>query len=223
VSNGPEARATREEEVAFLIIEAVLGVDIRLADAGGGNKTPDGAWVYPGANARPAIVEVTSPPDTKLMRTWAEAKRAGTSQSESGSAPARWNELAEVCMEILREPWALENIEKLTSHPAEERHLFLSAAATGSRTTSTGCPTPTKRTPLSMWPTWYSPTESRMSGSAAEHAEVKTPTSLRFGWRGSTRGPGGSVTWSRSMSELFQLPTRASSMTRSCLAGANRR
>jgi len=125
VSNGPEARATREEEVAFLIIEAVLGVDIRLADAGGGNKTPDGAWVYPGANARPAIVEVTSPPDTKLMRTWAEAKRAGTSQSESGSAPARWNELAEVCMEILREPWALENIEKLTSHPAEERHLFL--------------------------------------------------------------------------------------------------
>lgn len=40
-------RARREEEIAFLCMEQVLGVDIKLADAGGGDKRPDGIWAIP--------------------------------------------------------------------------------------------------------------------------------------------------------------------------------
>lgn len=126
-SNLPGKRAQREEEIAFLVIEKVLGVDIKLADAGTGNKMPDGCWRYPGDQERRGIVEVTSLPDKELMATWAQAKRTGEAQSESGSVPLRWNELAQVCTELLEEEWAQENIDKLVAQPADERHLFLFA------------------------------------------------------------------------------------------------
>jgi hypothetical protein len=127
MSNLAGAKARREEEIAFLVMEQVLGVDIRLADAGAGNKKPDGSWVCPGDQERRGIVEVTSPPDTRLMSAWARAKRAGGSQSESGAIPLRWNELAQVCAELLAEEWARENVAKLLAEPADERHLFLFA------------------------------------------------------------------------------------------------
>lgn len=47
MSNSAGAKASREEEIAFLAMEQVLGVDIRLADAGGGSKMPDGSWDGP--------------------------------------------------------------------------------------------------------------------------------------------------------------------------------
>lgn len=79
--------ARREEETAFLCVEQVLGVDIKLADAGGGDKRPDGIWVYPGGSARRGIVEVTSPPAEETMKAWAAAKREGKRLSESGCIP----------------------------------------------------------------------------------------------------------------------------------------
>lgn len=127
MSNLSDASASREEEIAFLVMEQVLGVDIKLADAGAGNKMPDGSWIYSGDQERRAIVEVTSPPDRHLMATWARAKRAGEAQFESGSIPVRWKELAQVCTELLAEDWARENVAKLVAQPANERHLFLFA------------------------------------------------------------------------------------------------
>lgn len=106
-------------------MEDVLRVEIYLADAGGGNKQPDGAWTYPGG--RRGIVEITSPPATNLLKEHAAAKREGRPQSESGSVDTRFGELAEVCAEMLAEDWAKENIEKLIAQPADERHLFLFA------------------------------------------------------------------------------------------------
>ena len=44
VSNSAGAKASREQEIAFLIMEDVLGVDIHLADTGAGNKKLDGSW-----------------------------------------------------------------------------------------------------------------------------------------------------------------------------------
>ena len=85
MSNAASAQATREEELAFLVMEEILGVDIRLADAGAGNKMPDGTWVYPDGQGRRGIVEITSPPAAVLMKEWAAAKREGRPQSESGS------------------------------------------------------------------------------------------------------------------------------------------
>jgi len=125
MSNAAGAKASREEEIAFLIMEDVLGVDIRLADAGAGNQKPDGAWVSTDARGRRGIVEITSPPDKELLKEWARAKRDGEPQSESGSVPLRLNELDQVCTELLAEEWALENIAKLRAEPADERHLFL--------------------------------------------------------------------------------------------------
>jgi hypothetical protein len=125
VSNTAGAKARREEEIAFLVMEDVLGVEIHLADAGAGNKKPDGAWVYPDQNGRRGIVEVTSPPDNHLVKKWAQAKRDGEPQSESGSIPLRWNELDQLCMDLLATDWAQENITKLLYEPADERHLFL--------------------------------------------------------------------------------------------------
>lgn len=125
MSNPLEKGARREEEIAFLLMEQVLGVDIKLADAGTGNKMPDGSWLYPGDQERRGLVEVTSPPDKELMSKWARAKRAGEAQTESGSVPLRLHELAEVCQELLEEEWARDNIAKLVAQPAEERHLFL--------------------------------------------------------------------------------------------------
>ncbi|MBI4898911.1 MAG: hypothetical protein HY829_00335 [Actinobacteria bacterium] len=127
MSNAAGAKARREEEIAFLVMEQILGVDIRLADAGAGNKRPDGAWLYPGEQERRGIVEVTSPPDSRLMSAWARAKRRGEPQSEEGSVPSRLNELAEVCTELLAEDWAQENLAKLVAETADERHLFLLA------------------------------------------------------------------------------------------------
>lgn len=125
MSNAAGAKASREEEIAFLIMESVLGVDIRLADAGAGDKKPDGAWADTDQNGRRGIVEVTSPPDKKLLKKWAQAKRDGEPQSESGSIPLRYNELDQFCMELLAADWAQENISKLANEPADERHLFL--------------------------------------------------------------------------------------------------
>jgi hypothetical protein len=45
MSNVAGATTSREEEIAFLALEQVLGVDIKLADAGAGDKKPDGSWV----------------------------------------------------------------------------------------------------------------------------------------------------------------------------------
>ena len=59
------------------------------------------------------------------MKRWAQAKRDGLAQSESGSIPARLGELHEVCAELLAADWALGNIAKLRAEPADERHLFL--------------------------------------------------------------------------------------------------
>ncbi|MEC3854280.1 hypothetical protein [Paenarthrobacter ureafaciens] len=125
MSNSSGAKASREEEIAFLIMENVLGVDIHLADAGAGNKKPDGAWAGVGAKGRRGIVEITSPPDKELLKKWAKAKRDGKPQSESGSISLRLNELDQVCTELLDEDWARENIAKLRAEPADERHLFL--------------------------------------------------------------------------------------------------
>lgn len=125
MSNAAGSKTSREEEIAFLILEQVLRVNIRLEDAGRGNKKPDGAWAYSGEEQRRGIVEVTSPPDKTLMKRWAQAKRDGLPQSESGSIPARLGQLHEVCAELLAAAWALENIAKLRAEPADERHLFL--------------------------------------------------------------------------------------------------
>lgn len=126
MSSGAEAKASREEEIAFLAMEQVLGVDIKFADSGAGDRKPDGSWVYPDQE-RPGIVEITSPPATSLMSGWARAKKAGQPQTEGGSIPLRLNELAQVCTEMLAEDWASENFDKLLAQPADERHLFLFA------------------------------------------------------------------------------------------------
>jgi hypothetical protein len=125
MSNASDAQASREEEIAFLALEQVLGVDIKLADAGAGDKKPDGFWLHPEDDARHGIVEVTSPPATSLMSEWAAAKREGRRQSEAGSVPTRWGELAQVCTELLAEDWGRDNLDKLLAQPADERHLFL--------------------------------------------------------------------------------------------------
>jgi hypothetical protein len=128
MSNPAGAKASREEEIAFLVMEQVLGVSIRLADAGAGMKKPDGAWVCAGDGMCRGIVEVTSPPDTELLGRWAREKReGGGTQSEGGTITPRLNQLAEVCAELLAEDWARENIAKLIAEPADERHLFLFA------------------------------------------------------------------------------------------------
>lgn len=123
MSNSADTKASREEETAFLIMEQILGVDIRLADAGTGNKKPDGAWTYP--DGRRGVVEITSPPDTALIKRWAQNKRDGTTQTEAGSIPVRFGELDRVCQEILATSWARDNIEKLCAQLTDERHLFL--------------------------------------------------------------------------------------------------
>lgn len=125
MSNVADAKATREEEIAFLAMERVLGVDIKLADAGTGDRKPDGTWTYPDGQGRHGIVEITSPPAAWLLRQLARAKKAGAPHIESGSFPLRWGELALVCAEMLATPWATENIDKLLGQPADERHLFL--------------------------------------------------------------------------------------------------
>lgn len=127
MSNAVGAKARREEAIAFLAMEQVLGIDISLADAGAGDKMPDGSWIYPDSRGRKGIVEVTSPPSKSLLAEWARAKREGQPQTESGSIPTRLNQLAQVCAETLATQWACQNFEKLLSQSADERHLFLFA------------------------------------------------------------------------------------------------
>lgn len=76
MGNAVGSKTSREEEIAFLMLEQVLGVNICLADAGTGNSTPDGAWTYQDGEGR-GNVAVTSPPDAALMKRWAQARREG--------------------------------------------------------------------------------------------------------------------------------------------------
>ncbi|MGY0232595.1 hypothetical protein [Longispora urticae] len=125
MSNAAGATATREEEIAFLAMEQVLRIDIKLADAGAGDRMPDGSWVYPDGQKGRGIVEVTSPPAARLLTQRARAKKAGLRHTESGSISLLLNQLAQVCNEMLAADWARENINKLLAQPADERHLFL--------------------------------------------------------------------------------------------------
>jgi hypothetical protein len=125
MANPADANASREEEIAFLAMEQVLRVDIELADAGAGDRMPDGAWAY--ADGRRAIVEITSPPAAALLADWALAKRNGKPQVEGGCVPLLWNGLAGWCESLLSQSWARENVNKLCRHVADERHLFLFA------------------------------------------------------------------------------------------------
>lgn len=127
MGNSKSARASREEEIAFLAIEQVLGVDVRLADAGSGDRQPDGLWTCDGDPPRVGIVEVTSPPATKLMNRWAADKRAGRPQGESGMIDSRLGDLGGLCADLLDSGWARENISKLLGQSVDERHLFLFA------------------------------------------------------------------------------------------------
>ncbi len=81
MSNGGGAKARREEEIAFLAMEQVLGVDIKLAEAGGVDKIPDGSWFSAHDRTR-GVVEITSPPARDLLTEWARAKKEGRPQSE---------------------------------------------------------------------------------------------------------------------------------------------
>lgn len=86
MSNAAGAKASREEEIAFLIMENVLGVNIHIADAGAGNMKPDGAWIVEGAKGRRGIVESTSPPDCLgdyVGNHWALRRRSVSVQSFS--------------------------------------------------------------------------------------------------------------------------------------------
>lgn len=124
MSNSANTTTSREEEIAFLTMEQILGVDIKLADSASGNSMPDGAWST--ADGR-GIVEVTSPPAKRQMAKWAKSKRANEPLSEGGAIPARINELADLFMESFELDWAAENFKKLQAQPAEQRHLFLFA------------------------------------------------------------------------------------------------
>ena len=117
MSNAAGAQASREEEIALPCDGGGARGRHQLADAGAGNKMPDGTWVYPDGHGRHGIVEITSPPARSLMKEWAAAKREGRPQSESGSVPTRFGELAQVCTEMLAEDWARENLDKLLAQP----------------------------------------------------------------------------------------------------------
>ncbi|MHC5557921.1 hypothetical protein [Kocuria sp. U4B] len=119
MSNGAGAKARRKEEIAFLVMEQVLDVDSRLADAADGDKMPDGSWVNDDGRTR-GTVEITSPPAKDFLAGWTRAKKEGRPQTESGSVPLRLNELADVCTELLAADCALENIEKLQAQQADE-------------------------------------------------------------------------------------------------------
>jgi len=121
VNNARDAAASREEEIAFLIVEQVLGVQVLLADAGSGDKVPDGRWEVAG---RAAVIEVTSPPSRRVMRAFAEAVREGTPFNESGSSPIHLGALGEHLTELVTQILA-KDVEKLVEADADERHLFL--------------------------------------------------------------------------------------------------
>lgn len=179
MSNSAGAKTRREEELAFLAMEQVLDVDIRLADAGGGSKMPDGSWDTPTGKC---IVEVTTPPATALMAEWARAKKEGRLQAESGCRPVRMNDLGAVCTELLGATWAIENITKLRAQPAEERHLFLFARSydVGDYFYRLSLTTTARWNRLKTLPSLRG---FRTSGSAAEldPAQTSSPMPSRYG------------------------------------------
>lgn len=193
MSNASGATASREEEIALLAMEQVLSVDIKLADAGAGNKQPDGAWDYPDGHGRRGIVEITSPPATRLMREWAAAKRQGRAQTESGSVPLRLGELAEVCAELLADDGPVRTSKSSSRNQQTNGISSCSRVAMPKVTTSTGCPTPTTTPRVSTSMTSSSRTASRTSGSEVERGGTHKNDRVRrrSGWRDSKRGSGG--------------------------------
>lgn len=121
MSNGPNTSARREEELAFRILETVLQVDIKLADARNENAMPDGQWSDDSASS---IVEVTSPPATKVMRDFATATKKGTIPFESGVVDAHINTLGDYLEELVAKTLS-SDVQKLATVEADERHLFL--------------------------------------------------------------------------------------------------
>lgn len=112
---------SREEAIAFQVVESVLGVRIALADAGGGDKTPDGRWESGNGTA---IIEVTSPPSEAEMREFAKSVQRGERYMESGTFPAHLGSLAEYLSELVAVTLT-GDVEKLNGVDADERHLFL--------------------------------------------------------------------------------------------------
>ena len=90
VSKTAGAKARRVEEIAFLIMEHALGVDIHLADAGAGNKKPDGAWGYPDQNGRRGIVEVNSPSSYLAGATGSSPTSTAFRTSSPTARPRPW-------------------------------------------------------------------------------------------------------------------------------------
>lgn len=107
-----------------MVVGQVLDAHVKLADAGGGNKRPDGQWEKDG---RSAVLEVTSPPAQESMKEFARATRCGQQHVESGNFPAHPDGVGPALTRLLREEWALDNIDKLNAIDADERHLYLLA------------------------------------------------------------------------------------------------
>ena len=122
MSNPVGKKADRSEEIAFLVMEGVLGVQIFLADADGKRGSVDGRWEREGSVG---VVEVTGPPAEAEMRAFAIAERTGTQWMESGSTNAYLGTLHKHLSDELTEPWAVANLDKLRRVDAHERHLYL--------------------------------------------------------------------------------------------------
>lgn len=121
--NNPVGKKTdRSEEIAFLVVEDVMGVQIYLADANGESGTVDGRWER---NGRVGIVEVTGPPAVEEMSAFAEAERDGIRWMESGSGAVHLGTLAEHLSDELKLTWAVKNVRKLNQVEGDERHLYL--------------------------------------------------------------------------------------------------
>lgn len=122
MNNPVGKKADRSEEIAFLVMEGVLGVQILLADADGKCGSVDGRWER---EDRVGVVEVTGPPAEEEMRNFAIAEHIGTQWMESGSANAYLGTLHKHLSDELAEPWAVANLDKLRRVDAHERHLYL--------------------------------------------------------------------------------------------------
>ncbi|WP_169165211.1 hypothetical protein [Cellulomonas taurus] len=124
MNNPMGKQADRSEEIAFLILEDVLGIRIFLADSNQVDGNVDGRWTHDG---RSGVVEITGPPAEEQMRAFATAERKGEQSLETGSVERHHNRLAEYLSLQLAEPWAAANVAKLNAVDADERHLFLVA------------------------------------------------------------------------------------------------
>lgn len=130
MSNKTGAQASREEEIAFLCLEKILGVEIFLADSGSGNAQPDGCWKLSDAPDSWAYVEITSPDCTEVMRNLSIQRKDPTTREfgvvmEEGVFEYGNRSLAQCLSGMLKEEWALPNVKKLKSKQAQERHLYL--------------------------------------------------------------------------------------------------